>query len=43
LIALAIEQCSPVPIKVRHWLTTANLRSPTSTDDEGKINSPSKS
>jgi hypothetical protein len=37
------EQCAPVLAKVRHGLTTANLRSPTSTDDEGKINSPSKS
>jgi hypothetical protein len=42
-VALATAQRAPVLAKVRHGLTTANLRSPTSTDDEGKINSPSKS
>ena len=31
------EQCALVLVKVRHGLMTANLRSPTSTDDEGKI------
>jgi hypothetical protein len=31
------QQCAPVLVKVRHGLMTANLRSPTSSDDEGKI------
>jgi hypothetical protein len=30
------EWCAPRLVKVRHGLMTANLRSPTFTDDEGK-------
>jgi hypothetical protein len=31
------EQCAPVLVKMRPGLMTTNLRSPTLTDDEGKI------
>ena len=37
------EQCAPALVEVRPRLMTADLRSPTLTDDEGKIYSPSKS
>jgi hypothetical protein len=33
------EQCAPILVKVRHGLMTADRRSPTLTDDEGKIKS----